>query len=98
MFDEMKESNEGETIRSQRALAEQEDPSAQFKLALMYSKGHEVEQNADEAFFWYEKAAKNGDINAQFALATIYADELSEKTIYSSLYIGIKYLPKMGIF
>jgi len=46
---------------------------AQFKLGVLYHKGHPgVEKNKAEAFQWYQKAAEQGYSDAQFTLAKMY--------------------------
>jgi uncharacterized protein len=29
-------------------------------LGLLYEKGEEIEEDSEKAFYWYQKAAKNG--------------------------------------
>ncbi|MEM7047457.1 MAG: hypothetical protein AAF442_07410 [Pseudomonadota bacterium] len=45
---------------------------AQYDLALAYADSLGVEQSDAQAALWYERAAKNGHIDAQFNLATLY--------------------------
>ena len=51
----------------------QEDRYAQLRLGLAYSSGIGVEMNPREAFYWFEKAAKQGDPVAAHYLARAYA-------------------------
>jgi len=45
-------------------LAQQDQPSAQFQLALLHLQGAGVERNAVQALYWMEQAKENGDENA----------------------------------
>jgi TPR repeat protein len=51
-----------------RPLAEQGDPSAQFRLGLLYENGEGVPRDFAKARLWYEKAAVQGEAKAQFYL------------------------------
>jgi TPR repeat protein len=51
-----------------RPLAEQGDPSAQFRLGLLYENGNGVPRDFAKARLWYEKAAVQGEAKAQFYL------------------------------
>ena len=52
-----------------RPLAEvAHDPTAQYIVGTMYSHGEGVARNAREAARWYEAAARQGDVDAAFAL------------------------------
>jgi TPR repeat protein len=51
--------------------AEQGDPYAQYKLAVMYAKGRGVPQDFAQAVAWYRKAAEQGDPYAQFWLGVM---------------------------
>jgi TPR repeat protein len=55
-----------------RPLAEQGYTLAQYSLGLMYSEGHGVPQNANEAAKWFRRAASEGVPEAQFALGMLY--------------------------
>ena len=45
-------------------LAEADDATAQFNLALHYAKGHGIDKDFEKALYWFEKAADNGDEDA----------------------------------
>ena len=45
--------------------AEQGYADAQYRLALMYDYGEEVEQDYSQAFKWYQRSANQGYANAQ---------------------------------
>ena len=47
--------------------------SAQLRLGLAFSSGIGAEKNPQEAFYWFEKAAKQGDPAAAHFLARAYA-------------------------
>jgi hypothetical protein len=55
-----------------RLNAEDAHPSVQFALGFMYDKNWFVEDNYEEACFWYKMAAKEGDIDAQFFLGQLH--------------------------
>lgn len=52
--------------------AEQNNPNAQFNLALVYDEGKGVGQDKQKAAYWYTKAAEQGYLNAQNNLAAMY--------------------------
>lgn len=61
----------------QLAMAEKGDARAQYFLGEMHEQGLGTQQNLDEAFKWYEKAAEKGDVWARRKLtrrADIEAD------------------------
>ncbi|TVP84777.1 MAG: sel1 repeat family protein [Acholeplasmataceae bacterium] len=47
-------------------------PNAQYNLAVMYQKGDGVAINGEQAFYWYEKAAKAGLAIAQYNLGMLH--------------------------
>jgi len=53
-------------------MAESEDAEAQSCLADAYYWGHYVDQDMKKAFYWYKKAAGNGDPYAQNILGDYY--------------------------
>ncbi len=52
-------------IRYMREAAEAEIPEAQFKLGNCYLMGEAVEEDENQALYWFEKAAENGHQAAQ---------------------------------
>jgi hypothetical protein len=54
------------------ALAEQGDPTAQYNLGVMYSKGEGVPQDYAKAAMWHTLAADQGNANSQFYLGMMY--------------------------
>ena len=66
-------------IRKSRLLAERDHASAQYRLGVMYTFGHGVQQDDVEAVKWFRKAldklqlgAGQGDAGAQFRLGGMY--------------------------
>ena len=57
-----------------KALADQGDVDAQFKLGVIYDIGLGVPENDAEAVKWYRKAAEQGHANAQSNLGFMYAN------------------------
>ena len=47
---------------------------AQINLGFMYHQGQGVEQDLKEAVKWYQKAADQGQVNAQYTLGWMYAN------------------------
>jgi hypothetical protein len=60
------------TLDQLRKLAARGDSPAQYALGLRYASGDEVKQDDKEAAVWFTKAAENGNVKAQAALATRY--------------------------
>jgi len=52
--------------------AETGDPDAQFRIALAYESGVEIERDLNEAAGWYRKAADHGNPAAQNNLGSMY--------------------------
>lgn len=59
------------------------DSMAQRTLGQMYSNGIGVVQSDENAIFWYEKAANQGDIRAQFFLGVRLASRGQHKQAFS---------------
>ncbi len=53
--------------------ANQGDIKAQFTVAKCYENGQTVEQDFEEAFKWYTKAAEQGEVSSQYSLGVCYA-------------------------
>ncbi len=51
-----------------RDMLKPEDEQAQYELALRYLEGDGVERSAEKAAHWFEKAAEQGNAEAQFEL------------------------------
>ncbi len=62
-----------QAYNTMRSLAETADHGlAQYYVAMMYLRGHGVEQSYDEAAGWFRKAAEQGIKQAQYNLAELY--------------------------
>ncbi len=59
-----------------KALGLKGERSAQLRLGLAYYSGIGAQKNLNEAFYWYEKAAKQGDPVAAHYLARAYSKGL----------------------
>jgi TPR repeat protein len=59
-------------LREFKPLAQQGDPRAQLRLAVMYHVGKGVPQDYAEAAEWFRRAAEQGVEDAQFILAGMY--------------------------
>ena len=59
--------------------AEAGDAEAQFRIGQAYALGQGFNQNLENAFEWYEKAAKQGHAKAQAALAILYVQKGDDK-------------------
>lgn len=59
-------------------LAEAGHAGAQLRLAQLYYHGHGVRESDAEARRWFERAARQGNAEAQFQLANMYAYGLAE--------------------
>jgi TPR repeat protein len=53
-------------------LAKQGRAEAQYRLALRYAEGHDVERDEAQAVYWYSRAAGRGHSASQLALALAY--------------------------
>ncbi|QOR23791.1 sel1 repeat family protein [Haemophilus parainfluenzae] len=58
-----------------RKEAENGNPIAQFNLAEQYYNGGKLKQDQNEGIKWYEKSAKQGNIEAIKKLSTIYINK-----------------------
>jgi TPR repeat protein len=74
-YDEAKRSfsNRGERESElYRFASETEDPRAQYELGALYARGTGSTQSDEEAVRWWNKAAKQGDMSAQYSLALMH--------------------------
>lgn len=60
------------TVQATQTAARQGDPSAQFRLSLMYEAGYGVLQNNLKAVKWLRRAAEQDFLPAQFNLGSRY--------------------------
>ena len=65
-----------ENIEELTKKAEQGDVEAQLELSANYYYGKNVEQDYVKAFFWSEKAAKQGNATGQNDLGGMYRTRL----------------------
>ncbi|HAZ08197.1 MAG TPA: hypothetical protein DCZ01_06690 [Elusimicrobia bacterium] len=63
-----------QVLESFFSAATKGDPLAQYRLGEMYSFGRGVRQDSSKAIVWYNKAAAQGDIDAQNNLGVMYYD------------------------
>jgi TPR repeat protein len=61
-------SDYAKALRELRPLAEAGDARAQYYLGTMYNHGHGVARDPQAAAGWYEKAARQGHVDAPFTL------------------------------
>lgn len=58
---------------SLQKLAEDGDAESQYRLATQYESGNGKQQDYGKALFWFQKAAKNGNVMAMKSLSHIYS-------------------------
>ena len=61
----------GKAVHEWRALANKDDPEAEFRLAGMYERGEGTPARLDQAASWYRKAAYQGHGQAQYAFGLL---------------------------
>lgn len=66
------------------------DVSAQNNLACAYKNGYGVKKSLELAMFWYQKAAEQGDSEAQVALANCFGEPGKLRNLDKKLYWLIK--------
>ena len=84
-------------FKSLKALAEKGDALAQNNLGLMYGTGQGVDQNFKEAVKWFQKAADQGNANAQCSLGQIFSGNLGlgeEKEVKQDFKEAVKWYQK----
>lgn len=62
------------------------DPQAQYDLALHYQNGIDVEPSAEQAQYWFELAAENGNNAAQTELIKLLLKSPTQEDIEQALY------------
>jgi TPR repeat protein len=70
--------------------AMREVPLAQFEVAMTLENGDCCTQNYSEAAFWYEEAAKRGNIEAYNNLGALYREGLGVEQDYRKAFILFK--------
>lgn len=63
-------------VREWKALADAGDARAQYRLGVLHELGQGVTACNAGAFDWYLRSARNGDWNAQRAVARMYSQGL----------------------
>ena len=66
-----------------KSLAQQGNWVAQHNLAVLYQDGLGVQQNAQQALYWYEQAGKQGDAEAQFMAGLMYCGDMGVAQDYA---------------
>lgn len=65
---------EGGTLEADRIGAARGDPGAQFRMGVRFLEGDEVEEDPEEAFKWFLKAAEQDIPEAQYNVGLAYLD------------------------
>lgn len=60
-------------LLEERILANEGNPEEQFNLGLRHEEGRDVPQDDQETVKWYQKAAEQGYVKAQYKLGKMYA-------------------------
>jgi hypothetical protein len=69
---DFKKGNYGAAIKELNALGDAGNVPAQIMLGALYNKGGAVERNDKTAAAWFEKAANQGNTEAQYQLGNLY--------------------------
>lgn len=73
-----------------KPLAEKGDVTAEYMLGSMYHRGEGTPQDEDRAKFWMEKAAKAGDVNAQYDYAIMLLSDVHNQDLIMGMhYLGL---------
>ena len=67
------------TIDDLTAKAQSQDPNAQYQLGQRYLDGDGVEPSSNEAIYWLEQSASNGNHEAVFSLTNLYLENTTDK-------------------
>src|SRR5437763_561994 len=63
------------------------NPITQYNLAALYNNGEGTEKNLEKAFYWFQRAAENGNTDAMNSLATFYENgKGTEKNLEKAFY------------
>jgi TPR repeat protein len=62
-----------EERRKLESLKSREGARAQFNMGAAYARGQGVEQDNEQAIYWFRLAAKNGHPEAQFNMGYSYS-------------------------
>jgi TPR repeat protein len=85
-------------LRVLRPLAEEGDPRAQNKLAVMYLRGHGVPQDNVEALAWFQTAADQGFEKARYNFRMMQEKVLGISTLARSTPIHEDFRIQLGAF
>ena len=91
-----KENNDTKIINLLTNEANQGDKNAQYKLGNYYDSGLKIEQNYDEAFKWYKKAAEQGHIDAQYNLGIYYKNGYGIEQNYDEAFKWLEKATEQG--
>ena len=69
-----------EKVKSLIKSAEAGDPDSQYELATLYEEGKSVQQNSVKAYELYNRAARSGQVDAQYKFATALENEQPDST------------------
>lgn len=76
-----------------KSLAEQGHSMSQYSLGVLYTEGHGVTQDFNEAVRWYTKAAEQGNASAQYNLGLMHANAQGVEQDYRE---AIRWFTKAG--
>jgi TPR repeat protein len=76
---DFKKGNYGAAIKELNSLGDAGNVSAQIMLGALYNKGGAVERNDKMAAVWFEKAANQGNAEAQYQLGNLYENSQLSK-------------------
>jgi len=78
-------------IHEWRALANKDDPEAEFRLGAMYERGEGTAMDLNQAVNWYRKAAYQGRAQAQYALGMLVANGkgTSQDDVLASMWLNL---------
>lgn len=71
---DFKQGNYGAAIKALNSLGDAGDMKAQIMLGALYNKGGVVARNDQQSAFWFEKAASQGNVEAQYQLGSLFED------------------------
>jgi len=85
-------------LKELKPLADAGDRDAEYYLGTMYSDGHGVPRSSREAAAWFEKAAQQGQADAQFSLGFALVNGAGEgaDAVPADPAAGVAWLEKAG--
>ncbi len=63
-------------------IEQQKNPEVQYLLAYMFDRGYGIKKNKAAAITWYNKAALQGHLKAQYKLGSKYITKDADKALY----------------